>query len=131
MNITHESSRNTETQDVKVTLRVSGAEPRLAYPGGKRMWRPERIQLTWTRYRVNDGPWTPWRVEGEIDGRYVRKDGAALGDEYTEYANVHVHHLYGPNGLPEEFADSILATRPNGDLPAYFRRTDDVARLDA
>lgn len=128
MNITHESSRNTETQDVKVILRVSGAEPRLAYPGGKRMWRPERVQLTWTRDRVNDGPWSPWHVEGEIDGRYVRKDGAAFGGESN---NAHVHHLYGLHGLPEEFADSILATRPNGDLPAYFRRTDDVAQLDA
>lgn len=127
MNITYLSSRNTETQDVKVTMGVSGAEPRPIYKGGKRMWRPERIAITWTRSRVNDGPWSPWGVEGAITGPFVRKDGAAFGGEYN---NSNTEHIYGLYRLPAEFAETVLATRPNGDMPAYFRREADAVELD-
>lgn len=122
-----ESSRNTETQEVTVALSVSDVEARSIYRGGKRAWRPERIRLRWTRDRVNDGAWSDWDLKGSISGPYVTKDGTPFKGDFQS----NTERIYGLSNVPEEFKAAILGTRPNGELPGYFRREDDAVELDS
>lgn len=118
-----ESSRNTETQEVVAILSVTDAEPRPIYKGGKRMWRPERIRARWNRDRVNDGPWSDWSLYASVTGPYVKGNG----EPYSGAFQDNTERIYEAD---EEFGTDLRATRPNGELPGYFRREDDAVDLD-
>lgn len=117
MHIETVSSRNDETQRVQLTAEVDVG----VIPYGfatRRQWRPTLMYVTWSRFRVNAGPWTEWVPEHvSWSGMTVRIDGT---DGVPRSERVYLHELVARQDgqALAVVLDWLGGTVPGDSLPA-------------